>query len=55
MIDDLKNDSEKPSITKVNIPSRFSMSTISLYKDIGNKHDVYRGKEVTNKRTAGTM
>ena len=27
------------------IPSRFSMSTISSFKSIENKHDVYSGKD----------
>ena len=37
---------ENSSTTKVckHIPSGFSMSTISSFKIIGNKHDVYRGK-----------
>ena len=37
---------EKSSTTKVgeHIPSGFPLSTILLFKDIENKHDVYRGK-----------
>ena len=31
------------------IPSGFSMSTISSFKSIENKHDVYRGKDYMNK------
>ena len=35
------------STTKVSepIPSGFSISTISSFKDIENKHDVYKGKD----------
>ena len=45
-----KNNPEKSS-TKVSehIPSGFSMSTIWSFKDIKNKHDVYRGKEYMKK------
>ena len=45
-----KNNPEKSS-TKVSehIPSGFSMSTICSFKDIKNKHDVYRGKEYMKK------
>ena len=44
-IDACKNDLEKSCTASVDehIPSGFSMSTIS-FKDIENKHDVYRGK-----------
>ena len=31
------------------IPSGFSMLTISSFKDIENKHDVYRGKDCIKK------
>ena len=31
------------------IPSSFSMSTISSFKSIENKHDVYRGKDCMKK------
>ena len=50
-IDGCKNNSEKSSITKVreHIPSVFSMSTILLFKDIENKHDVYRGTDCMKK------
>ena len=36
-----------PCITKLSehIPSGFSISTISSFKGIENKHDVYRGKD----------
>ena len=39
-----KNNLENLSATKVNkhIPSGFSLSTISSFRSIGNKHDVYR-------------
>ena len=51
MIDGCKNDAENSSTTKVSehIPSRFSMSTISSFKSIGNNHDVYRGKDCMKK------
>ena len=32
-----------------NYPSGFSMSVISSFKDIENKHDVYRGKDCMGK------
>ena len=46
-IDGSKNNPENSSTTKVNehIPSGFSMSTISSFRSIENKHDVYRGKD----------
>ena len=39
---------EKSSTAKVSehTPSGFSMSTISTFKSVENKHDVYRGKDV---------
>ena len=39
------------STTKIgeNIPSGFSMSTISSFKSIENKHDVYRGNDSVKK------
>ena len=45
-IDGYKNNPENSSTTNVieHIPSGFSMSTISSFRSIGNKHDVYRGK-----------
>ena len=45
-IDGCKNNPENSSTTKVSehIPSGFSMSTISLFRSIENKHDVYRDK-----------
>ena len=45
-IDGCKNNPKKSPTTKVgeHIPSGFSMSRISLFKDTENKHDVYRGK-----------
>ena len=44
-IDGWKNNPENLSTTKVSehIPSGFSMSTISSFRSIENKHDVYRG------------
>ena len=44
-----KNNPEISSTTKVseNIPSGFSMSTISSFKSIENKHYVYRSKDCT--------
>ena len=46
-IDGYKNNPENSSTIKVgkHIPSDFSMSTISSFKSIENKHDVYRGKD----------
>ena len=51
MIDGCKNNPEKSSTTKVSehIPSGFSMSTISSFRSIENKHDVYRGKDCMKK------
>ena len=45
-IDGCKSNSENSFTTKVSnyIPSGFSVSTISLFRDIENKHNVYRGK-----------
>ena len=50
-IDGYKNNPENSSTTNVNkhIPSDFSMSTISLFRSIENKHDVYRGKDCVKK------
>ena len=49
--DGCKNKPENLSKTKANehIPSGFSMSTISSFRGIKNKHDVYRGKDCTKK------
>ena len=46
-IDGCTNNPENSSTTKVrkHIPSGFSMSTISSFRSIENKHDVYRGKD----------
>ena len=46
-----RNNPENSSTAKVNkqIPSAFSMSTISSFWSIGNKHDVYRGKDCMKK------
>ena len=45
-IDGCKNNPENSSTTKASehIPSGFSKSTISSFRSIENKHDVYRGK-----------
>ena len=50
-IDRCKNIPENLFTIKVsdNIPSDFSMSTISYFKIIENKHDVYRGKYLHEK------
>ena len=50
-IDGCKNNPENSSTTKVreHIPSSFSMSTISSFKSIENKHDMYRGKDCMKK------
>ena len=53
-IDGCKNNPEFSFTAKVgeDIPSDFSMSTISPFKSIETKHDVYRGKVLrTLKRT----
>ena len=46
-INGCKNNPEISSTTKAgeHIPSDFSMSTISSFKSIENKHDLYRGKD----------
>ena len=46
-IDECKNNPENLSTTNVSehIPSGFSMFTISSFRNIENKHDVYRGKD----------
>ena len=45
-IDGYKNNSENSSTAYVSkhIPSGFSMSTISSFRSIENKHDISRGK-----------
>ena len=50
-IDECKNDPQSISKTKLSehIPSSFSMSTISSFRSIENKHDVYRGKDCMKK------
>ena len=50
-IDGCKNNPEKSSTTKVSehITSGFSMSTISSFKAIENKHDVCKGKDYMKK------
>ena len=44
-IDECKNNPQNSFITKVSkhIPSGLSMSTISSFKSMENKHNVYRG------------
>ena len=51
IIDRCKNNPKNSSTTKVgeNFPSGFSMSTISSFKSIKNKHDVCRGKNCVKK------
>ena len=46
-MDGSKNNPEKSSTTKINehILSGLSVSKLLSFKDIGNKHDVYRGKD----------
>ena len=50
-IDGCKNNPEKSTTTKVSkhIASALSISTISSFKEIENKHDVYRGKNCMEK------
>ena len=50
--DDCKNNLENLCSTKKlseHISTGFSMSTISAYRNIENKHDVYRGKNCMKK------
>ena len=51
MNDGQENDSENSSITKVSehIPSGFSVSATYLFRSIGNKHNVCRGKDCMRK------
>ena len=46
-IDGCKNNPKNSSTTKVSedIPSVFLMSTISSFRSIDNKHDVYRSND----------
>ena len=50
-IDECKNNPENSSTAKVSehIPSGFSMSTISSFKNIGNRNDMYRSKDCMKK------
>ena len=50
-INGCNNNPENSSIAKVSkhIPSSFSMSTISSFRSIENKNDVYRGKDCMKK------
>ena len=47
-IDGCKNSSSTKRVSE-HIPSGFSMSTISSFRSIENKHDVYRGKDCMKK------
>ena len=49
-IDGCKNNPENSSRTKVSehTPSDFSISTISSFRSIENRHEVYRGKVCMN-------
>ena len=50
-IDGYKSNPENSSTAKLSeyIPSGFSISTISSFRSIENKHDVYRGKDCMTK------
>ena len=50
-IDGCKNNLKNSSTTKVSkhIKSGFSISTVSSFKSIEDKHDVYRGKDCMKK------
>ena len=50
-IDGCKNKPENSYTSKVgkHIPSGFSMSTISSFKNVENNHDIYRGKNCMKK------
>ena len=50
-IDGCKNNPENSLTTKLSehIPSGFSISTISSFRSIENKHDVYRSKDCIKK------
>ena len=50
-IDGCENNPQNSSTTKVSehIPSGFSVTTISSFRSIENKHDVYRGKDCMKK------
>ena len=49
--DGCQSNPKNSSSTKVNkhIPTDFSMSTISSFRSMENKHDVYRGKDYMKK------
>ena len=49
--DGCKNNPENSSTAEVteHVPSGYSVSTISSFRSIENKHDVYRGKECMKK------
>ena len=50
-IDRFKKNHENSSTTNVSkqIPSRFSMPTISSFRSIENKHDIYKDKDCMKK------
>ena len=50
-IDECRNNPENSSTTEVgeHIPSGFLMSPITSFKNIDNKHDIYRGKDCMKK------
>ena len=50
-IDGCRNNPENSSTTKLSkhIPSGFSMSKISSFRSMENKHDVYKGKDCMKK------
>ena len=50
-IDGCKNNPQNSFTAKVgkHIPSDFSISTVSSFKSIENKHDVYIGKDYSNR------
>ena len=48
MILNIHPQQQQKKISK-HIPSRFSMSTISSFRSIENKYDVYRGKDCMKK------
>ena len=51
MIDGCKSNPENSSVTKVSnhISSAFSMSTISSFRSIQNRHDVCKGEDCMKK------
>ena len=51
MIDEFKNNPENSYTIKISehIPSGVSMSTVSSFRSIENRYDVYRSKDCTKK------